>query len=67
MTEQIDAVQRMQDYIEAHLPEEITMSALAKTAMFSPWYARRIFIRIIGAIATKSAVTSGESLRASNR
>lgn len=48
MQEQIDAVQRMQDYIEAHLSEEITLSALAEAAMFSPWYARRIFIAHTG-------------------
>lgn len=43
MQEQIEAVQRMQNYIEAHLTEEITLSELAKASMFSPWYARRIF------------------------
>ena len=43
VNEQILAVQRMQDYIEAHLPEEITLADLARAAMFSPWYAHRIF------------------------
>ncbi len=43
VTEQIEAVQRMQDYIGAHLGEEITLADLSRAAMFSPWYARRIF------------------------
>jgi AraC family transcriptional regulator len=41
--EQVAAVQRMQDYIEAHLLENITLAELSRAAMFSPWYARRIF------------------------
>ena len=43
MTEQILAVQKMQDYIEAHLTEEITLAALADICSFSPWYAHRLF------------------------
>ena len=43
MTEQILAVQKMQDYIEAHLTEEITLAALADCCNFSPWYAHRLF------------------------
>ena len=43
MNEQILAVQRMQDYIEVHIDEEITMAELARTALFSPWYSYRIF------------------------
>ena len=43
MTEQILAVQKMQDYIEAHLTEEITLAALADICNFSPWYAHRLF------------------------
>ena len=38
MNEQILAVQRMQDYIETHLTDEITMADLAGAALFSPWY-----------------------------
>lgn len=48
MKEQIEAVQRMQDYIKAHLSENITLDDLAKAAMFSPWYARRIFVLLLG-------------------
>ena len=36
MIEQIEAVQRMQDYIREHLFEEITPAQLAKAALFSP-------------------------------
>lgn len=46
--EQIEAVQRMQDYIKAHLAENITLDDLAKAAMFSSWYARRIFVSLLG-------------------
>ena len=48
MEEQRKAVSRMQDYIHDHLSEEISMADLAKAASFSPWYARRIFIRYLG-------------------
>ena len=48
MQEQIEAVQRMQDYIEKHLSENVTLADLAKAAMFSPWHARRIFIAHTG-------------------
>ncbi len=43
MEEQIRAVQRMQNYIETHLSEEISFAQLAKVAMYSPWYAQRLF------------------------
>lgn len=45
MREQILAVQRMQDYIAAHICEEITIADLARVSLFSPWYARRLFIQ----------------------
>ena len=48
MEDQRKAVRRMQDYIHDHLSEEISMADLAKAASFSPWYARRIFIRYLG-------------------
>lgn len=41
------AVQRMQDYIAAHLAEEITLANLATAAQYSPWYAVRIFRELI--------------------
>ena len=43
MKEQIVAVQKMQDYIEAHMDEEITMSSLSEASSFSPWYSYRLF------------------------
>ncbi len=43
MKEQTLAVQRMQDYIRAHLSEDITMQALCKEALFSPWHSYRLF------------------------
>ena len=43
VTERIEAVQRMQDYIDAHLAESITPGDLARAAWFSPWHAARMF------------------------
>ena len=43
MKEQILAVQRMQDYMEAHLEEEIGLSELSAQSLFSPWYSYRLF------------------------
>lgn len=43
MTKQILAVQRMQDYINSHLADNITMADLANASLFSPWYSYRIF------------------------
>ncbi len=48
MEEQRKAVRRMQDYINDHISEEISVEDLAKAASFSPWYARRLFIRYLG-------------------
>lgn len=36
MEEQILAVQRMQDYIEAHLGEELGLADLTRVSMYSP-------------------------------
>jgi AraC family transcriptional regulator len=41
--ENVDAVQRMQDYIERHVTESIALHQLAQAAGYSPWYAARIF------------------------
>jgi AraC family transcriptional regulator len=48
MTDKILAVQRMQDYIESHLAENVTLADLARAARFSPWYAARIFKELTG-------------------
>ena len=43
MNEQIRAVNRMQEYIKAHLEEDITLSDLARASLYSPWYSYRLF------------------------
>lgn len=48
MTEQILAVQRMQDYIDAHLDEKISPAELAEAALYSPWYSYRLFAEYTG-------------------
>ena len=47
MKEQIEAVQRMQDYIDEHLHENIALADLAKASLYSPWYSYRLFIQWI--------------------
>ena len=47
MDEHIEAVQRMQDYIEAHLDTDITMADLSKVSMYSPWYSYRLFVDLL--------------------
>lgn len=46
--EKIDAVYRMQKYIENHLSEPITLYTLANAAGYSPWHSARIFKELIG-------------------
>jgi AraC-like DNA-binding protein len=46
--EKINAVQRMQDYIEENISELITLKMLAKVARYSPWHSARIFKELIG-------------------
>lgn len=48
MTDKVEAVQRMQSYIEDHLTEHITLAELSKAAFFSPWYSARIFKELTG-------------------
>lgn len=48
MQEQIEAVQRMQKYIEKHLCENISFADVAKASLFSPWHARRLFLEFTG-------------------
>lgn len=43
MKEQILAVTRMQEYIAAHLEEDISMAVLARVSLFSPWHSYRLF------------------------
>ncbi len=53
MKEQVLAVQRMQDYIEAHLEQEISLSDLSKESLFSPWHSYRLFQSYTGLTPTE--------------
>lgn len=46
--EKINAVQRMQDYIEEHITKPITLNNLARAAGYSPWHSGRIFKELTG-------------------
>ena len=48
MNDRIDAVQRMQSYIENHIDDELSLASLAKQAGFSPWYCARVFKELTG-------------------
>lgn len=47
MEEHIEAVQRMQDYIQLNLDKEITMADLSRVSMYSPWYSYRLFVQLL--------------------
>ena len=53
MTEQVLAVQQMQDYIEKYKTEEISLSDLARASLFSPWYSYRLFRDCLGLTPTE--------------
>lgn len=44
----INAVRRMQDYIEEHIFEPITLSQLARAAGYSQWHSEKLFKDIFG-------------------
>jgi AraC family transcriptional regulator len=46
--EPVNAVQRMQAFIEEHLQEPITLHRLANAAGYSPWHAAKIFKTLTG-------------------
>lgn len=46
--ENTSAVDRMQDFIEAHIHQPITLHMLADAAGYSPWHAARIFKAVTG-------------------
>lgn len=46
--EKISAVQRMQDYIEEHITDPISLQMLARAAGYSPWHSSRIFKELTG-------------------
>ena len=43
-----NAVNRMQDFIESHIHQPITLHMLADAAGYSPWHAARIFKAVTG-------------------
>ena len=47
MDEHIEAVQRMQDYIETNFDTNITMADLANVSKYSPWYSYRLFVDLL--------------------
>lgn len=40
---QLEAVGKMQEYIESHIDEEITLYSLSRVVHYSPWHCERIF------------------------
>ncbi len=46
--EKVLAVQRMQEYIEEHITEPLTLKMLADVACYSPWHTERIFKELTG-------------------
>ncbi|MFC2033244.1 helix-turn-helix transcriptional regulator [Chloroflexota bacterium] len=46
--DKINAVQRMQDYIELHIKEPITMYMVSRASGYSPWHSTRIFKELTG-------------------
>jgi AraC family transcriptional regulator len=46
--ERTNAVRRMQDYIDEHLTEPITLHMLADAAGYSPWHSARLFKELTG-------------------
>ena len=46
--EKVNAVQRMQDYIEAHIHEPITLYDLSQCAGYSPYHCVRVFRDCVG-------------------
>jgi len=46
--EKINAVQRMQDYIDEHITEPISLRMLAEAAGYSLWHSSRIFKELTG-------------------
>jgi len=48
MRQQIEAVQRMQDFIAQHYGKTVTLADLARVAQYSPWQAHRLFAQHTG-------------------
>lgn len=41
-------VRAMQEYIENHINEKITLADLSKVSFYSPWYSYRLFVEVLG-------------------
>ena len=52
MQEQIEAVHRMQGYIENNLFDNITLADFSRVSLFSPWYSYRLFVTYVGMTPT---------------
>ncbi|WP_199519277.1 helix-turn-helix domain-containing protein [Gordonibacter sp. 28C] len=48
MDDQVLAVQRMQDYLAAHVEDDVSTEDLAAVSLFSPWHSYRLFKRYTG-------------------
>ncbi len=46
--EKVEAVGNMQEYIQSHINDPITLYDLARASGFSPWHASRIFKELMG-------------------
>ncbi|MFH1420088.1 MAG: AraC family transcriptional regulator [Planctomycetota bacterium] len=46
--DRIKAAERMQEHIESHLGDKITMASLARAAHYSQWHAARLFKEVTG-------------------
>ena len=46
--EDVARINRVRDYIDAHLGDPLTLTELARVAAFSPFYLHRIFAAIVG-------------------
>lgn len=53
MKEQVLAVQRMQDYMQAHLKQGIFLSDLPKEFLYLPWHSYRLFQSCTGQTPTE--------------
>lgn len=47
MNEHLSTVRKMQDFIASHIHEHITLRDVASAVNYSPWYARKLFIKYL--------------------
>ena len=52
MDEQMEAVQRMQDYIRRNLDQDISTADLSRVSMYSPWHSYRLFVQFLNMTPT---------------